>query len=388
MTRPYESTSFEEISNEVIQLLKDSIEVNTVFIANNDKKFNYIMKAYNREYELLQEGDTSPFDEVLCKLVVDQPGEPVVINSLREHSLTESHPITKKMGDGCFLGVPIYTVKGRNVGTVCVFDSKPYHFKPLEIRLIKTLGGLLSQSLVLHVLNNELEQKQEKMENDLQVAQEIQQVVLPSYLETDDLIIRGLYKPAEKVGGDMYIWHELGDQQYAVMMVDVSSHGLPAALISMSIQSLFQQQIEKGANPIEILSQLNSHMNRFFEETGQYYCTCIYLLIDVRNHLLTYLNAGHPEAYLFSKDGTRTPLTSQTHPLGFFKEIQLKTTTVPLEKGANLHVYTDGLLELIGLLDSVKSNRLNGEETLQELSEKLPDQLPDDLCFLHISVKD
>lgn len=144
----------DEVSDEVISLLSETMDVNTIFLASNDKYSNFIVKAFNRRAELLRTGERSPFKDVLCKLVVnnaDDP-QPLVINDLSSHSLTVDHPVTLKVKNGCFLGAPIYQGDGEIYGTICAFDTKPYDFTSYDIKLIKTLSSLLSQTLILEDL--------------------------------------------------------------------------------------------------------------------------------------------------------------------------------------------------------------------------------------------
>ena len=142
----------DQVSEEVLSLLSDTMDVNTIFLASNDKYSNFIVKAFNRKAELLREGESSPFKDVLCKLVVENKEEPVVINDLASNPLSMNHPVTLNVGNGCFMGAPIYHGNGEIYGTICAFDTKPYEFSTYDIKLIKTLSSLLSQTIILEDL--------------------------------------------------------------------------------------------------------------------------------------------------------------------------------------------------------------------------------------------
>ncbi len=81
--------------------------------------------------------------------LLENESEPLVIPNLKENPLSYDHPITQKIGNGCFLGVPIYKGNGEVYGTLCAFDTKPYEFRGYDIKLIKTLGALISQTIYL-----------------------------------------------------------------------------------------------------------------------------------------------------------------------------------------------------------------------------------------------
>ncbi len=142
----------DKVAEDVITLLSETMDVNTIFLASNDGYSNFIVKAFNRKAALLKEGEKTPFEDVLCKLVVDNDSEPIVITNLAENALTFNHPVTLNVGNGCFIGAPIYKNNGEIYGTICAFDTKPYDFTAYDVRLIKTLSSLLSQTIILEDL--------------------------------------------------------------------------------------------------------------------------------------------------------------------------------------------------------------------------------------------
>jgi diguanylate cyclase (GGDEF)-like protein len=142
----------DKVAEDVIKLLSETIDVNTIFLASNDQYSNFIVKAFNRRAILLNAGERTPFEDVLCKLVIDNDSEPIVISNLAENAMTLNHPVTLNIGNGSFLGAPIYKGDGEIYGTICAFDTKPYDFTAYDVRLIKTLSSLLSQTIILENL--------------------------------------------------------------------------------------------------------------------------------------------------------------------------------------------------------------------------------------------
>ncbi|MEK4536378.1 sensor domain-containing diguanylate cyclase [Peribacillus sp. FSL K6-1552] len=140
--------NFDSIAKEVLALLAHTIEVNTFFLSIRSPLQSFMIKSFNRNAELIFEGDTLPYNMVFCKLVVENDLEPLVIPNLKQHPLTSDHPITKVIGNGCFMGYPL--TNGNNIfGTLCAFDIKPFDFKEYDVILIKSLATLISQSIVL-----------------------------------------------------------------------------------------------------------------------------------------------------------------------------------------------------------------------------------------------
>ncbi|CAK6473896.1 hypothetical protein BFRIG_02487 [Peribacillus frigoritolerans] len=140
--------NFDSIATEVLALLAQTIEVNTFFVSILNPIQSFMIKSFNRHAKLICEGDIFPYKAVYCKLVVENGLEPLVIPNLREHELTCSHPATKFIGNGCFMGVPLMN-KGEIIGTLCAFDIKPHVFKEYDLILIKSLAALISHTIIL-----------------------------------------------------------------------------------------------------------------------------------------------------------------------------------------------------------------------------------------------
>ncbi|WP_285765908.1 sensor domain-containing diguanylate cyclase [Peribacillus sp. SI8-4] len=140
--------NFDSIAKELLALLSQTIEVNTFYLSILHPAKSFAIKSFNRQAKLICDGDMLPFNMVFCKLVAENGSEPLVIPHLTEHALTRDHPVTKYIGDGCFMGAPLI-YDGEVLGTLCAFDTKPYEFKGYDSILIKSLASLACQTLIL-----------------------------------------------------------------------------------------------------------------------------------------------------------------------------------------------------------------------------------------------
>ncbi|TWT25969.1 sensor domain-containing diguanylate cyclase [Planomicrobium sp. CPCC 101110] len=139
----------DHVVDEVFSLLSETIDVNSIFLTNTDRETNFIIKAFNRKTTLLQEGEQMAINKSLCKLVIENGGEPLVIPNIAEHPAAADHPGAERIKNGSYIGTPIYQSSDAVFGTLCAADTKPYGFSDYDAKLIKTLGLLLSQSIVL-----------------------------------------------------------------------------------------------------------------------------------------------------------------------------------------------------------------------------------------------
>ncbi|MFJ7858893.1 diguanylate cyclase [Peribacillus sp. NPDC097206] len=138
--------NFDSIANEVLELLAHTIKVNTFVLTVFEQSQSFIVKSFNRKANLIKTGDTIPFNEVLCNLVVENKMEPVVINDIKNSTLTCNHPILDRIKNGCYMGAPIKN-EDKIIGTLCAFDLKPYEFKEYDVVLISSLASLISQTV-------------------------------------------------------------------------------------------------------------------------------------------------------------------------------------------------------------------------------------------------
>lgn len=149
--------NFDEAAENILKMMSGLLDINTLFIAKNDQCTNEIQKVRNKEEILLQEGDKLPFDETYCKVSVDYGRKPLIIPDITKSKLTSSLNVTKNLGTGCFIGIPLYYEDGVNYGTICGLDNRPMEFKEEHIELFETMGTLLSYMLDLDEANKQIQ---------------------------------------------------------------------------------------------------------------------------------------------------------------------------------------------------------------------------------------
>lgn len=149
--------NFEEAANDILQIMSKFIDINTLFIARNDQRINEIVNVFNKDEVLLEQGDTLPFGETFCKLSVDHGRESLFIPDLHKNELTAALNVTKNLGGGCFIGIPIYYGNGENYGTICGLDKKPIELSQEHIEMFETMASLLTYVLDLDYANKQIQ---------------------------------------------------------------------------------------------------------------------------------------------------------------------------------------------------------------------------------------
>lgn len=141
--------NFDEAADNILKMMSGLLDINTLFIAKNDRSTNKIMKVRNKKEILLEEGGTLPFEQTFCKLSVDHGSRTLLIPDITQSDLTRDMAVTENLGGGCFIGIPIYYEDGNNYGTLCGLDNRPHNFREEIVELFETMGSLLTYVLEL-----------------------------------------------------------------------------------------------------------------------------------------------------------------------------------------------------------------------------------------------
>lgn len=205
-----------------------------------------------------------------------------------------------------------------------------------------TMTGNLERLLVVAKDN-------ERIQADLTIAREVQDQLYPRAVPASPtLALTARLHPARTVSGDYYDYHRIDTHTIALALGDVAGKGISAAILMASVQSALRAQIrhtqESGlpCAPSAIVSQLNKHLHA--HTTPEKYATFWFGVYDETTSLLTYTNAGHLQPLLF-RGGRVTQLNVNGMVVGAFAQARYDESTLSLEPGDLLVLYTDGITE-------------------------------------------
>ena len=139
--------TIEQSSQKALKMISRFLEINTLFVAKNDRCTNEMVSVLNRNEVLVEDGSSLPFEKTLCNVAVKGGNKVLVIPNLLEHDDTKNLEVSKKLGGGSFIGIPIYYENGENYGTICGLDTKPIEYKEEHVELFQTIAELLSSVL-------------------------------------------------------------------------------------------------------------------------------------------------------------------------------------------------------------------------------------------------
>jgi ketosteroid isomerase-like protein len=189
------------------------------------------------------------------------------------------------------------------------------------------------------------ERERERIEQELQVAQRIQQASLPKKVPTlAGWQISPYYRPAREVGGDFYDFHFLSEGRLGVVVGDATGKGVPAALVMSTTCGMLQlaARASGSSSPSEVLSQVNETL--FARIPPNMFVTCFYAILEPKSGHLLYANAGHDLPYLH-RNGEAEELRARGMPLGLMPGMEYEEKETVLERNDSALFYSDGLVE-------------------------------------------
>ncbi|UPO87294.1 SpoIIE family protein phosphatase [Niallia sp. Man26] len=281
-------------------------------------------------------------------------------------------------------------LKARNIAAAALKEAAETN-KELE----NVLCELQAKQKELIKLNKQKEQYQERIKRELDLAKNIQGISLSTPFSNEEISISAYYQSSNELSGDMYSFYQISPGKYGFIILDVMGHGISSALISMSLRSLFQLLIMKGATAEEIMAELDTQLHLLFRNGDgiKHYCTAIFLTIDTNTKEIEYINAGHPPALWIGRDTEITEFKSTIPPIGIFEDLTFRKSSFAYQEGGRLFLYTDGVTE------AISANTLNllvkEQEPIHAIKEKIVHFLKldeeigikvDDRCFLLIEV--
>jgi sigma-B regulation protein RsbU (phosphoserine phosphatase) len=225
------------------------------------------------------------------------------------------------------------------------------------------------------VLERERHAEQERLERDVQIAQQVQERLFPRKApQIPNLDCQGVCRPARGVAGDYYDFVTIDGGHAGIAVADVAGKGLPAALLMASLQAALRSLVSVAVEGPDVLARdLNVQMCELTEPTR--FATLFWGVFDEQRRALAYVNAGHNPPLLFRKGGAVERLSAGGRPLGAFPNSEYHMGRVTLSAGDLLVVFTDGVTEAPSA-----SEEEFGEERLQDYVRAHADRSVEELC--------
>ena len=363
-----------------------------VLIVDDNVINRKLLKGFLKQddYELIEAADGT---EALLKVFQTLP-DLILLDIMMPNK--DGYEVCKELkGDQRTVHIPIIflsakagvedKIRGLELGGAD-YVTKPFHSGEVlarvrtQLKIGRLTKKLMTANAALMKANTTLEAKQQQIDGDLEAAAGIQESLLPQDIPSlDTLEVSWRFMPCDRIGGDIFNMIRLDELHWGIYMVDVSGHGVPSALVTVSVSQMLQPQrgmvLKKRIDPppyYELMSpgQVLMGLDKEYPiERFDKFFTISYLIVNAKTGSVRYASAAHPPPVLLHKDGTIELLKEGGTIIGMGGILPFEEGHRQLAKGDRLFVYTDGIVEY-----ESKKGQFYGEERFYEILASMRDQ--------------
>ncbi|MDX1951862.1 MAG: PAS domain S-box protein [Verrucomicrobiota bacterium] len=268
-------------------------------------------------------------------------------------TIEENHP---QSGEKLYVNVvktPLYDATGEIIGLQGIFWD--------ITEKIRTEEKIRKATQDLAESQEKLSAKNKEMEDDLRMAREIQQAIIPQQYpsfpkhaapEESTLQFFHRYIPTGAVGGDFFNILALSDTKAGVFICDVMGHGVRSALVTAILRALVEELTRFASDPGELLTHINRDLRAILQQSGTpLYTTAFYMVVDVETGQIHYANAGHPKPLIARRasgmvDVLKNDSGKSNPALGLMASTVYPTSTSHLDNEDLIILFTDGLYDV------------------------------------------
>jgi len=326
-----------------ILIVDDSVENRQLLLRTLGRAGYEIVEAGDGKEGLTRAIELLP-DLVLLDIVMPELDGYQVCEALKNEPHTADIPII-------FLSAQTEIkdkIRGLEIGGV------DYITKPFDRG--EVLARVQTQLKIRHLMK-ELLDKQKRLEEDLKAAATIQETLLPGNLPVwPELDIAWKFLPCDLIGGDIFNVVPLDETHLGFYMLDVSGHGVPAAMVTVSVAQLMTPHsgyLKKRVpsppfyqivSPREVLKALDAEYP--FERFNKFF-TIVYLLLDLAQQKIVYSSAAHPPPLLLHRDRSLEIMDKGGTIIGLNGVVPFEQEEKQFLPGDKIILYTDGVVEYL-----------------------------------------
>ncbi|MFK7961659.1 MAG: PP2C family protein-serine/threonine phosphatase [Phycisphaerales bacterium] len=245
--------------------------------------------------------------------------------------------------------IPVWD-DGKAINMVVFCRDEPHAYESTHLPEAVWTANLFGRSTKNLVLSQQLDAAYAQLDEELKIVADIQRSLLPSVLpDIDGLDLAAYYRTSQYAGGDYYDFFPLAGGKWGLLVADVCGHGTPAAVLMAITHSLAHTWPTQETCPGGLLSYVNRHLAERYIDRGTF-VTAFFGVFDPATRQLTYSSAGHnPPRIKRCSDGSLFELdAARDIPLGILPDTSYGMSTITLERGDQMILYTDGITEARG----------------------------------------
>lgn len=338
---PAEIPSEEDEQNFGSLLVVDDEEVNRDLLSRHLSRQGYEVVTVESGESALEILKTQFFDLIILDIMMPKMNGFTVLDKIKKNPAINHIPV-----------IIMSALDDMNSVTHCIEagaeDYLPKTFDPI---LLKARVGVCIEKKRLRDKEkqyiNALIDSQRTLEKELADAAEYVTNLLPDHVE-GAVSTDWIFLPSTQLGGDCFDYLWIDDDNFVMYLLDVSGHGIGAALLSVSVMNILRTQSLGNVDftkPDVVLTELNKNFK--MENQHDMYFSIWYGVYNRKSGELTYSSAGSPPAILVSEEGKKMDVLKCPGVIVGIRddaEFDLKKLKVP-EK-SKLYLFSDGIFEV------------------------------------------
>jgi sigma-B regulation protein RsbU (phosphoserine phosphatase) len=326
----------DELLGKIAKTIRALINYDAFSIMLLDAEHAMLRHRFSVRYDQRVKLDNIPLGKGITGAAAESR-EPIRVNdTLTDPRYIASHPEIRSE-----VAIPL-VAQDRVVGVMDLESERMAYFTDDHVRMLSLLAPQIASSVENARLYEELNQREQRMQQDLTAARKLQSVLLPRQAPpVTGLEIAIKARAAREITGDIYDFSERGESQSVLAFGDVSGKGAAAALYGALISGLLRI-LAPQQGPAELLRQLNDALLE--RRVDAQYATLLVLLWDSAGRVFTMANAG-AETPIVCRGGEITKPQVEGVPIGLLEDRAYEEVTYAAETGDLLLLFSDGVVD-------------------------------------------
>lgn len=317
----------------------------TLYLLEHEQKQLRVLTAQNEQ--LIKKN--IPLNVGVVGKVIDTGAIINLKNPFSIKKYVDENEVIDRHNIATLLCVPLRDKDNKIIGSLETINKIANYFDKEDEQMLSALAVHASLAIENAMLHKEVQEKR-KLEQELTVASEIQKRFLPDHSpKLSNFDIDAFTVQCKQVGGDYYDFIPLENGNIAIAIADISGKGIPASLMMANLQAALQSQAIIQNEPSPVVSTINKFL--FRNSTANKYATFCYGILDPEKANFTYTNAGHNPPLLRRFNGNWEELTIGGMVVGLFDDQKYEQTSVKLEPGDILVLFSDGVSEAMNAIE-------------------------------------
>jgi phosphoserine phosphatase RsbU/P len=325
----------DELLAKIAKAVKTLINYDAFSILMVDHEQKCLRHHFSERYDERINLDNIALGKGITGAAAEQRETIKVDDTLTDPRYIPSHPEIRSE-----VAVPLI-VKDRVIGVMDLESERIAYFTDDHVRTVSLLAPQIASSIENARLYAELEQREQRMEQDLKAARGVQSILLPREApEIEHLDIAIGWRPARSVSGDLFDFFQQSADVAVIAFGDSSGKGAAAALYGALVSGLLRSMAPRIQRPSELMKRINQTLLE--RRVDAHYVTLLLMYWDGKKRELTLANSGAIPP-MICRNGERIKVRIEGIPLGLLEDREYDEVTVKLEPGDGVVLYSDGV---------------------------------------------